>query len=495
MVNAVKQPKEEKTDTGALALITDIDTFGQKLKGLKSSEEAYELGGALAARGRKAERTYEAELGKQEVEKTRLLEDQIKGRKEANEAYKKSLRDISPFEPSKENFQTMMTLFPLLSVFAFASGGTGRYSGQAMLASLDGMVRGYRQGRKDLFDREVREFEKNFQAAKAWNEQKRREFDDAITALAQDRELGLQKLKELAMDEQGSIFQAKADAGDVKAMADILAGRTKSLEKADQEKLRLRNVADQRRLMREEKALQDLGAAVRNIASQYPSLDVTSLYGTDAIGRRKIESAYRAMQESEHAAKYFSLNPQAAGAIAVARNLVKMDAIKSIGANQDESNAASIKSQYVDRQLDEAVKKNLISRDDAEAAKVGQKILFALALADVQGSGQRGSVYLDRKFQELYDQASRPETLLKIIRERQSEINNNLKIYGLDVKGHKDYQTLFPLFSMGASDYMKANAPTVTKNEVEIAARKSKITYQEAVKQLKEKGFRVEGEK
>ena len=35
MGNAVKQPKEDKTDTAALASITDIDTFGQKLKGLK----------------------------------------------------------------------------------------------------------------------------------------------------------------------------------------------------------------------------------------------------------------------------------------------------------------------------------------------------------------------------------------------------------------------------------------------------------------------------
>lgn len=495
MPNGLKTQNQDTTDNAALAAITDIDTFGQKLKGLKKSEEAYELGGQLVARGRKAERAYEAELGKQEKEKTKLLEDQIKSQQLANENYKKSLRDISPFEPSKENSQIMMTMFPLLSIFAFASGGKGRYSGQAMLANLEGMVRGYREGRKDLFDREVKEYEKNFQAAKAWNEQKRREFEDALTAITQNRELGLQKLKELAMDEQGSIFAAKAEMGDVKAMTDILSARTKSLERADQEKARLQSMADQRRLMREEKALQDLGGAVREIASRYPKLDITRLYGTDAIGRRKIENSYRAMEESEHAANYFVLNPQAAGAIAVARNLIKMDAIKSVGSSDDESSAAKIKSDYVDRQLDEAVKKNLISRDDAEAAKVGQKILFALALADVQGSGQRGSVYLDRKFQELYDQSSRPETLLKIIRERQSEINGNLKIYGMDVKGHSDYQSKFPLFSMGAADYLKANAPTVTSAEVRVAAQKAGVTYEEASRQLKSKGFRIQGEK
>ena len=77
-------------------------------------------------------------------------------------------------------------------------------------------------------------------------------------------------------------------------------------------------------------------------------------------------------------------------------------------------------------------------------AKVLQKKLFGLALSDVQGSGQRGSVYLDRQFQNLYDQASRQDTLLKIIREREEENNRNLRIYKMNIERHKNPKN-FPL--------------------------------------------------
>ena len=85
--------------------------------------------------------------------------------------------------------------------------------------------------------------------------------------------------------------------------------------------------------------------------------------------------------------------------------------------------------------------------------------MFGLALSDVRSSGQRGSVYLDRQFQNLYDQASRQDTLINIIKERAEDNNRNLRVYRLNVERHNNPEQ-FPLMeAKSTSDYIKERAP------------------------------------
>jgi ribosomal protein S20 len=224
---------------------------------------------------------------------------------------------------------------------------------------------------------------------------------------------------------------------------------------------------------RDAKALQDIGPALRNIAVNYPDGTANNLIGASSDDKKKIQGAYRAIEESEQAADFIARNPKAVGALAKLRNVIKIDAIKSLKSD-DEAQTVAGKSAIVESQIDDAAKRGIVTKDEAEAAKILEKRLFGLALADVQGSGQRGSVYLDRQFQNLYDQASRPDTLLKVIKERSGENNRNLKVYRLGVERH-DNPNSFPLtLSETGSEfnkYIRDRSPGPTQQDRDFARK------------------------
>ena len=89
-----------------------------------------------------------------------------------------------------------------------------------------------------------------------------------------------------------------------------------------------------------------------------------------------------------------------------------------------------------------------------------------MALADVQSSGQRGSVYLDKAFQGLYDQASRPETLIGILSDRAHQSNRNLANFDMQVENRKDAPR-FDLTTKGGEHWMTENFPIVTAKELD----------------------------
>jgi hypothetical protein len=228
-------------------------------------------------------------------------------------------------------------------------------------------------------------------------------------------------------------------------------------ERVGMERQRLKATTERR----DQKAMDSIGPALRSIAEQYPDGTANTLVGASPDDKKRIQGAFRAVEESENTADFVARNPRAVGALAAAKNFLKVDSIKSFQ-NDDEGAVVAAKAAEIDRQLDAGVQKGLISKDDAEAAKVLQKRLFGLALSDVQGSGQRGSVYLDKQFQNLYDQSSRANTLLKIIRERAEENNRNLRIYKLNVE-RNEMPEKFPLIEASTQEsfdkYIKDRAP------------------------------------
>jgi hypothetical protein len=259
-----------------------------------------------------------------------------------------------------------------------------------------------------------------------------------------------------------------------KAAADreLAAERRHSETLRSQERMRLATLtAAQGR--RDEKALQAIGPALRNIAENYAEGSADKLVGASTEDKKIVQGAYRAVEESEQVADFIAKNPKAVGAMAAIKNFIKMDAIKSIK-NEDEGAAAVEKSQAVDAAIDKAVQSGSVNKDDAETAKILQKKLFGLALSDVRGSGQRGSVYLDRQFQNLYDQASRPDTLINVIKERAEENNRNLRVYKLNVERHNNPE-LFPLMqAKSTTDYIKERAPVKQPSEKHIKILREK---------------------
>jgi len=67
------------------------------------------------------------------------------------------------FKPSKESLGGFAALGSLLMVAGGMMGGGGRMAGIGAMNNIAGMMKGYQQGRKDLYEQERTEFEKNMQ--------------------------------------------------------------------------------------------------------------------------------------------------------------------------------------------------------------------------------------------------------------------------------------------------------------------------------------------
>jgi len=426
------------------------------------------------------------------------------------------------FQPTQEDAMSYGQLGSMIATLGVMLGAGGKASAKVALGSMSGMMSGWQKGRKDLWDRESKTFEKEVQKLKLIHDDLQKTLKTAMDLEPTNKAAARAKYEEFAYKTgQGSVLESTNRNRNTKSTIATLDSAQKVIDQLDQltmqmaqkqrthiedlearqrqsemtiEAARIRAEAGQGR--RDEKALQAIGPALRTIAEQYPDGTANSLLGASPDDKRKIAGSFRAIDESEIAADFVARNPRAVGALAVIKNYLKIDSIKGIK-NDDESAAASQKAAFIDSEIDKQVSKKLISKDDAEAAKLLQKKLFALALSDVQGSGQRGSVYLDRQFQNLYDQASRPQTLLKIIQERAAENNRNLRLYKLNVERNNNPEN-FPLYESDTQDkfnkYLKDRQPVASLNDVADTAKSNKITTEVAKKRLKDMGYRIEGE-
>jgi len=100
------------------------------------------------------------------------------------------------FEPTRENATDLTALFATTAIAAFMGGGGGRYSGMAALNNMAGAMEGYRKGRRDLFDRELKEFDKNFKAAQTALQTASDELKSVVEIAKLDPVLAQAKAKE-----------------------------------------------------------------------------------------------------------------------------------------------------------------------------------------------------------------------------------------------------------------------------------------------------------
>ena len=403
---------------------------------------------------------------------TKLRETNAKQKAMLNSSY-------GQFAPTKESAKDIAGLFSILTFATMGAGTESKYYGMNALSALTGAMKGYKEGRDDLYKKALTAYDKNVAEFTKRTENSLKELKLAQEELSVDKDAAMARARAVAAMEAGSIAALKIRSGDLDGAIKALQTQATSVRtfkaKADESKLRHEDRQESLRLQgqriniqvdrasaaatrRDEKAMQQIGPALRNIAENYAEGSADKLVGASTEDKKIVQGAYRAVEESEQVADFVAKNPKAVGAMAAIKNFIKMDAIKSIK-NEDESAAAVEKSQAVDAAIDRAVQSGSVNKDEAEAAKILQKKLFGLALADVRGSGQRGSVYLDRQFQNLYDQASRQDTLINIIKERAEENNRNLRVYKLNVERHNNPEQ-FPLIeTKSTTDYIKQRTP------------------------------------
>lgn len=155
--------------------------------------------------------------------------------------YKASLKPYEEFVPTQTNANDLIGIFGLMSFIGSSSGGQGKYSGINALSNMGAAMQGYRAGKKDLFEREMKEFEKNFNSTKAFNEQQRELLKQGLEALSYDKEVGLAKIREVAAREAGSVVDAMIRKNQFEDAYKLTESRIKAVQDAEQKMLAMAN--------------------------------------------------------------------------------------------------------------------------------------------------------------------------------------------------------------------------------------------------------------
>ena len=114
----------------------------------------------------------EADLKKAELEqKTNLLGAESKVLKDYAQKSREDVEQIESkeleyprkeFHPTKENAESLGQLFSMVATFGLLVGNSGKLASQNALGAMTGMLKGWQIGRKDLYERELKEFDKEY---------------------------------------------------------------------------------------------------------------------------------------------------------------------------------------------------------------------------------------------------------------------------------------------------------------------------------------------
>jgi len=231
----------------AIGVQGGLPTQTEDLLSLKS--DIMLKGSEVEAEKKKAEKLAQSRT---EVELGKEYEKRLEEQKPYTERLMKQQEERPYPEPSKENFQEFATMFSVISALTFSVGGKGRGAGMSAMAALNGALDGYNKGRKDVFDRNMKEFDKKLAEYKSSLESTR----DALNIVIKQGDLKTERARAL-------LKQAELNDAGI-AAAEIQQGRIASAIKIVDDKIREASKAEARAdNLKNSKFLKDYAAGIQ----------------------------------------------------------------------------------------------------------------------------------------------------------------------------------------------------------------------------------------
>jgi hypothetical protein len=143
--------------------------------------------------------TGQAAITSQEAERAKGIYQSVEGFREKNPA--------PELTPTKDNIQSLSTLFGLIGVIGVAMGGSGKQSAIASLNAMGGMMKGWQQGRADLWKKELQEFDKNMLSWKSKLDDAMKKAEAAYKILPYNRAEAEAKLNEVLTSMGSSVLK------------------------------------------------------------------------------------------------------------------------------------------------------------------------------------------------------------------------------------------------------------------------------------------------
>ena len=377
--------------------------------------------------------------------------------------------------PTKDNIQSLSTLFGLIGVIGMAMGGAGKQSATASLNAMGGMMKGWQQGRADLWKKEVQEFDKNMLTWKAKLDDAIKKAEAAYKILPYNRAEAESKLNEVLTSMGSGLLKEQNRVQGFEPTFKNLESLAKDAEFAIKEsgveRRHRETLASQERLRQAQMGTNQLlkiDPAIRNKLGEYPDYDVSKLIGIPTKSQTQVVESFESLNSIEDIGQFVRANPDAVGLLAEIANRSNLNTLDSFQTWEAQVNSNP----------------NL-----PESAKLLNKMLTSQAYRDVSATGQRPTVYLDRVFKDLYSQNSSPTALLSILKQREKEANNILSRYDLSIDKNAN-AARFELHKTEPREYMRSakfvtpSGQEVSAIDVEETAKKRKKNFATVVREL-----------
>jgi hypothetical protein len=214
-------------------------------------------------------------------------------------------REMPAFEPSSANLEDIRNVLALTTIAGFLVGGASKRSGMAAMAALNGGLEGFRQGKQEVYKRELDVFNKNIESIKENNRQTLDRFNKAMSLLQTDRKAAEGELKVLEAEMENSIASAALRQGQYKQVQEFLFKAVEGSDRASQTVLQMKQQAElARERMQQQRELanqtaqlrRDLAEQKQQQGSLKPGADVTKKFVSDNVLVADINDLIRDLQ-------------------------------------------------------------------------------------------------------------------------------------------------------------------------------------------------------
>ena len=257
-VGTIEQQLTRQRERGARAEELRPEVMKESLGGIESAMTE------LQAKREKGAQDYGA-----------MLESQAKDTAALEERYTAMRPEPIEFAPSKQTPEQLQTIAVSMMLIGALAGGSAKRSGIAGLKAMKGMVDGYRQGRKDVFDREKTIFEKALDTQKQKLEEVKALYDSALRAQTAGQTAKANKFKALLEAEiLGGSMHVDIAKGRFDAANKTFDAATKAGGKATESLIEINKAIEDRKLQRERMAQEakfkerELGLKAQEIAQK-----------------------------------------------------------------------------------------------------------------------------------------------------------------------------------------------------------------------------------
>ena len=252
----ITEKKEPSTLTKSLNIGMDsMPSIGQTKEGREYATTAKPLMENLA------KSIADVEIAKMDVE-TQKIGAKAKASQEFGETTRKLNQEEenellnyprSEFHPTKENAESLGQLFSMVATFGLMLGNSGKFAAQNAMGAMTGMLKGWQSGRKDLYERELKEFDKEYKRMQDLRTDIQNKIQKRMQLASTDKETS-QLLKEEAIAQLGSnsIGGKLLAQGKDKAAYDLLTNTTNIDEKVKDRQQRAAQAAATLKMQRDQ---------------------------------------------------------------------------------------------------------------------------------------------------------------------------------------------------------------------------------------------------